>query len=100
MSNSAEAEKIFPRHVDIVRAALAKALRNLGWQSANGPNGSIAAVWTSPVFHFKDDVTIVLASVEKGTRVRARSKSRVGRYDFGQNAKHIRELFTEVQKAL
>jgi uncharacterized protein (DUF1499 family) len=100
MANSAEGEKSFSRHPDIVRAALAKALRKLGWQSANGSNGSIAAIWTSPVFHFKDDVTIVLAPVEKGTRVRARSKSRVGRYDFGQNAKHVRELFTEIQKAL
>ncbi len=100
MANSAEAEKVIPRHVDVVRAALAKALRKLGWNSRIGSNGVVTAVWTSPVFKFKDDVTIDLATADKGTRVRVCSRSRVGRYDFGQNAKHIRELFAEIKKAL
>jgi hypothetical protein len=100
MANSATGEKVFPRHLDIVRTALAKALRTLGWDSHPSPGGSIAAVWTSPIFRFQDDVTIDLAAVDKGSRVRVRSKSRVGRYDFGQNAKHIRDLFREIEKAI
>ena len=100
MANSATGEKTFPRHADIVRAALSKALRKLGWGVSNGPNGSVAAVWTSPFFKFKDDIRIEIEAGERATRLRVRSKSRVGRYDFGQNAKHIRELFAEVEKAL
>jgi uncharacterized protein (DUF1499 family) len=94
-------ERVFPRHADVLRSAIARAIVRLGWQAKNGSDGTIAAVWTSPFFKFKDDVTILVVPAEKGaTRVRVRSISRVGRYDFGQNAKHIRDLFTEIQKAL
>jgi|SRR5450432_3762738 len=100
MANSATGEKTFPRHVEVVRVALAKALRTLGWEIHPASDGSIAAIWTSPVFRFKDDVKIDLVAAGTGSRVRVSSKSRVGRYDFGQNAKHIRDLFRAIEKAM
>jgi uncharacterized protein (DUF1499 family) len=100
VGNRASGERVYPGHVDAVRAAIARALRRLGWEARPETNGTIAAIWTSPVFRFKDDVSIGAASVESGTRVSVRSASRVGRYDFGQNARHVRDLFAEVDKAL
>lgn len=100
MANQATGEKTFPRHGDVVRAAIAKALARLSWEARTAKDGTIAAVWTSPIFRFKDDVTILVAPSERSTRVRVRSVSRVGRYDFGQNARHIRDLFQAIEKAL
>lgn len=101
MANRAMDERVFPRHADVLKSAIAKAISRLGWEAKNGSDGTIAAVWTSPFFKFKDDITILVVPAEKGgTRVRVRSMSRVGKYDFGQNAKHIRDLFAEIQKAL
>jgi len=100
MANRAAGEKSFPRHEDVVRAAVAKAIARLGWEVRTGSDGTIAAVWTSPVFRFKDDVTILVGPAAGGARVRVRSASRVGRFDFGQNAKHIRDLFAEIQRAI
>jgi uncharacterized protein (DUF1499 family) len=102
MANRATDERAFSRHAEVLRTAIAKAISKLGWEAKkNGSDGTIAAVWTSAFFKFKHDVTILVVPAEKsGTKVRVRSMSRVGRYDFGQNAKHIRDLFTEIQKAL
>jgi len=101
MANRATDERAFPRHAEVLRTAISKAISKLGWQAKNGSDGTIAAVWMSPFFKFKHDVTILVVPAEKGgAKVRVRSTSRVGRYDFGQNAKHIRDLFTEIQKAL
>jgi uncharacterized protein (DUF1499 family) len=40
---------------------------------------------------FKDDVVIRIAPQGSGSRIDVRSKSRIGRSDFGANAKRIRE---------
>lgn len=100
MVNSAAGEKVFPRPAPEVRAAIATALRKLRWKVREGAGGAIAAVWTSPVFRFKDDVTVETEPAPGGTRVRVRSASRVGRYDFGQNARHVAELFCEIAETI
>ena len=49
---------------------------------------------TSEVFGFVDDYVIVLTKpASGGCIVDMRSKSRLGRSDFGQNAAHIRQFF-------
>ncbi len=60
----------------------------------------MAAVWTSPLFRFRDDVSIEIVPQQEGTRVRVRSASRIGKYDFGQNARHVREFFGELERQL
>jgi uncharacterized protein (DUF1499 family) len=52
----------------------------------------IQAVHTTAVLRLKDDVTIRVRREGSRTRVSVRSKSRIGAWDFGQNARNIREL--------
>lgn len=57
-----------------------------------GPAGAeIQAVHTTLV-GLKHDVTVRVRREGSRTRVSARSKSRTGPWDFGQNARNIREL--------
>jgi len=100
MTNRASGERIVPVPLESLRAAVADALNELGWEWTPGPRG-FAAVWISRVFRFRDDVEIELeARTASETRVAVRSRSRVGHFDFGQNARHIRELFRQVEASL
>ncbi len=45
------------------------------------------------LFRFVDDVTVRIERDGGGSRVHARSQSRVGRGDFGQNRRNLLELF-------
>ncbi|QDG53320.1 DUF1499 domain-containing protein [Persicimonas caeni] len=69
--------------------------------------GEDAATYTleaereTDVFGFIDDVTIRVEPVtEFVTRVNVRSASRVGKGDFGQNARNIEEFFVELDGRL
>jgi uncharacterized protein (DUF1499 family) len=57
-------------------------------------------VRSSRLFRFKDDVTVWID--ERGVRstVRARSSSRVGRGDLGQNPRNLRALMRELRDRL
>ena len=61
--------------------------------SGEGPAGSVvSAVHTAPLLRFKDDVTVKIERKGGQTVVSVRSRSRLGWWDFGQNARNIREL--------
>ncbi|MEI6724394.1 MAG: DUF1499 domain-containing protein, partial [Betaproteobacteria bacterium] len=62
--------------------------------------GRIEAVATSMLFGFKDDVVLRVAAQDGGTRIDIRSMSRVGRSDFGVNAKRIRAIGTKIRAKL
>jgi uncharacterized protein (DUF1499 family) len=83
---------------DAAKAALAK--MGLEMVDANAQEGRIEATYTSLFYGFKDDVVVRIARAPEGTRVDARSKSRVGRSDLGQNARRIRTFLTELRAAL
>jgi uncharacterized protein (DUF1499 family) len=77
-------------------ARVESAIRGLPrWQveSIDATAGTIAATRRTRIFRFTDDVTIRLEPIAAGARVHARSKSRVGKSDFGQNRRNVRELF-------
>jgi uncharacterized protein (DUF1499 family) len=63
-----------------------------GWEvmQEDRATGVIQAVATTPLMHFKDDVTITVTPDGDGTKVGVRSHSRVGKGDLGANAKRIR----------
>jgi uncharacterized protein (DUF1499 family) len=49
---------------------------------------------------FVDDVTVRLEPTPAGSRLHARSRSRVGKGDFGQNRRNLGELFAAVRRSL
>ena len=62
--------------------------------------GRIEAVATSMLFGFKDDVVLRVVAQDGGTRIDIRSMSRVGRSDFGVNAKRIRAIGAKIRAKL
>lgn len=75
----------------------ARAATAMGWQIVTiAPDElRIEATATTWLFGFKDDVVIRVAPAEQGSKLDVRSLSRVGRGDFGTNAKRIRAYLDE-----
>ena len=87
----------YPASPKMVAEAATQALGRLPrWSligSGAGPGGhSIQAVHELPTLGFKDDVTIHIRQDGPRTKVSVRSRSQVGPWDFGQNARNIREF--------
>ncbi len=86
---------------------LALALRaatNLGWQVLDSTPpvgrtgvGRIEATARTLLFGFTDDVTIRIRPAVNETRIDLRSRSRVGRHDFGANARRILAFQREIE---
>jgi uncharacterized protein (DUF1499 family) len=83
-------------------AAAQGALASMGLEvvEADAAQGRIEATATSLLFGFKDDVVVRIADDANGTKVDVRSKSRVGRNDFGMNAKRIRAFQAKLKAAV
>ena len=80
-------------------AALASA-RALGWEivEESGEKGRIAAVAITKILRFRDDIAIeVRPAGARAWELHVRSKSRLGRDDFGANVKRIRQFFARFQ---
>lgn len=80
-----------------------EAVETLRWriieESAPGGRsgqGRIEAIAETRLMRFQDDVVIRIRPSGAGTRVDIRSASRVGRHDFGANARRIRRLIEEI----
>jgi uncharacterized protein (DUF1499 family) len=82
--------------------------RDLGWRivDANPPNlrvdgvAQIEATDRSLLFGFVDDIVIRIRPLAIQTRIDIRSTSRVGRHDFGVNARRIDRFAAEVQESM
>lgn len=85
----------------VFAAALAVA-QSFNWEiRLNAPGeGLLEAVDTTPMLKFKDDVTITVTTEGAQSVVNVRSQSRVGKGDFGANAKRIRKFQAELAKRL
>jgi uncharacterized protein (DUF1499 family) len=69
--------------------------------AGHGPGGAeIQAVASTRVFKFKDDLTVRIRRQGGRTKVSVRSRSRVGKGDFGQNARNIREFQDALDREL
>lgn len=75
--------------------------RDMGWQiiAAEPAQGRIEATDATFWFGFRDDVVIRVAAAGRGSRVDLRSKSRIGRSDFGTNAKRVRDYTRKLEGA-
>lgn len=83
-------------------AAYARALdvaEDMGWQiiAQDAETLRFEAIARTSVFYFADDVVVVVAEQESGSRVDMRSVSRVGRSDQGVNAARIRAFQEQFQ---
>src|SRR5581483_11865778 len=63
-------------------------------------SGEIRAEAKTPVFRFVDDVWIRVAGRDGAIVVSVRSASRIGRGDFGQNARNIRAFLDELDRQM
>jgi len=93
---------VLPAPVDTVFAAARSTLIDMGLElvDSDATQGRLEATATSLVFGFKDDVVVRIVAGPGGTRVDMRSKSRVGRNDFGMNAKRIRAFAEKLRGRL
>ena len=74
--------------------AVVNAIRTLPrWRVTERAGSVIRATRTTRLFRFVDDIVVLLEPAAGGTRVLARSASRVGRRDFGQNRRNLAELW-------
>jgi len=64
-----------------------------GWRVVGRGDGVIQATRTTRIFRFVDDIAILLEPAAGGTAVSARSASRIGRRDLGQNRRNLAELW-------
>ncbi|MBJ7537603.1 DUF1499 domain-containing protein [Marinomonas transparens] len=87
----------------VVYSAVVSLIRDNGWDMvAQYPEvGVVEATARTPIFGFRDDVVIrISTTIEGEIRVDMRSCSRIGRGDFGTNAKRIETFMSELSKAL
>ena len=75
-----------------------RAARAMGWDIVAVVSEAlrIEATDTTLLFGFKDDIVIRIAAAGSGSRVDVRSLSRVGKSDFGVNAKRIRKFIKQL----
>ena len=86
------ADKAFSKAIAVVE--------NMGWDivAAEPKEGRIEAMATTLWMGYKDDIVIRIKARDQVSNVDIRSESRVGKSDFGINAKRIRMFLGEMQK--
>jgi uncharacterized protein (DUF1499 family) len=95
--------KSYHAHKDrVFDAALRAAGRMPGWTVvlSQPEQGSIRVEAKTLLLRFVDDVVIRVMEQGGSTVVNVRSASRVGRGDFGQNARNIRAFFSELDRQM
>lgn len=85
-----------PTHVAFTRAL--QAAQDMGWKIVDSSPQSmrIEATATTLWFGFHDDVVVRITPVPTGSRIDARSVSRVGKSDLGTNARRIEAYLTRI----
>lgn len=96
-----------PRHYDIavqpLFEAVSRAAQSLGWEisGVDAERKILRAVVVTPVWRFKDDVTIWLRPLPQGGgAIYMRSESRVGKGDLGANTRHVLDLIQATEKIM
>ena len=67
-------------------------------ESVDREQFTLHATRRTRIMCFVDDIRIRLEEVPEGTRLHARSQSRVGKGDLGQNRRNLLELFRTLKK--
>jgi uncharacterized protein (DUF1499 family) len=64
------------------------------WEVVAGKDGVIWATRRTRIFRFVDDVYLLLLPAHDSTVIFARSSSRIGKVDFGQNRRNLGEFWS------
>ena len=97
--------EIAPAHldkpVDRAFAVALEAVRKKGWAivAADGERGRIEATDTTFWYGFTDDIVVRVSADGTGSRIDVRSKSRLGRGDFGTNARRVLAYLAAIKAA-
>lgn len=68
------------------------------WEVVAGKDGVIWATRRTRLFRFVDDIYLLLLPAHDSTVIFARSASRVGRSDLGQNRRNLGELWAAMER--
>jgi hypothetical protein len=81
-----------------VHARVEEAAFLMGWRFRLNDKAKcrLEAISITPLLRFRDDVVVEIQEEKFGSVVHVRSKSRLGRDDFGVNAKRIREFLQKL----
>lgn len=93
----------FRAHKDQVLDAVLRAVKALPrWRpvSSRPETGEVRAEASTRLLRFVDDVVIRVEEQAGATVVNVRSASRVGRGDFGQNARNVRAFLAELDRQM
>lgn len=97
--NSARTTRFFPLPPAELLDAVDRAVEALPrWSVASRSAEGLAAIRTTRLLRFKDDVTVGTTPQESGTSAEFASASRVGKGDMGQNARNLNELLQELDR--
>jgi uncharacterized protein (DUF1499 family) len=74
----------------------------MGWKivAADGERGRIEATDTTAWYGFTDDIVVRVSAEGDLSRIDIRSKSRIGRGDFGTNARRVRTYLAAVKSII
>lgn len=91
---------VYPVSAWILLARVEHSMLLLGWHIANIDREKyrIQAVVETVLLKFKDDVEVRLVPAANGTELHVRSMSRLGRADFGTNARHVLNLIKTIAR--
>lgn len=67
------------------------------WEILSVEENKIQVVASTFMMKFKDDVVIELRPASEGCEVHMRSRSRIGKGDFGTNARRIKSFLNQIQ---
>jgi uncharacterized protein (DUF1499 family) len=89
------------KHPDQAFAVALDAARKLGWTivAADGERDRIEATDRTFWYGFTDDIVVRVSADGSGSRIDVRSKSRLGRGDFGTNARRVRAYLAAIKSA-
>lgn len=71
------------------------------WKIANDKTQSENVITAEvPVIFFTDDLTVKMTEKDSEVQIDVVSKSRVGKSDFGENARHVRKILNALDEKL
>lgn len=75
------------------------AVRKMGWTivGTDGERGRIEATDRTFWYGFTDDIVVRVSADGSGSRIDVRSKARIGKGDFGTNARRVRAYLAAVK---